>query len=74
VDDSFRETLTRQFGLDKPLWWQYLRYCGEALTAGDQFYRNKGQRCRTPQHGENGQQALACCQQLSVGSAILWQF
>ncbi|MCB3519612.1 ABC transporter permease, partial [Klebsiella variicola] len=32
VDDSFRETLTRQFGLDKPLWWQYLRYCGEALT------------------------------------------
>ncbi len=32
VDDSFRETLTRQFGLDKPLWLQYLRYCGEALT------------------------------------------
>jgi peptide/nickel transport system permease protein len=30
--NSFRETLTRQFGLDKPLWWQYLRYCGEALT------------------------------------------
>lgn len=31
VDDSFAE-LTRQFGLDKPLCWQYLRYCGEALT------------------------------------------
>lgn len=31
VDDAYRAELTRQFGLDQPLWIQYLRYCAQAL-------------------------------------------
>jgi len=31
VDDAYRATLIAQFGLDKPVWLQYLRYCGQAL-------------------------------------------
>ncbi|MDR3434857.1 MAG: ABC transporter permease [Rouxiella aceris] len=32
VDDAFRATLTRQFGLDQPLWLQYVHYCARALV------------------------------------------
>ncbi|HHG8771739.1 TPA: ABC transporter permease [Raoultella planticola] len=32
VDPAFRAELVRQFGLDQPLWIQYLRYCGQALS------------------------------------------
>lgn len=31
VDEALRAELTRQFGLDRPLWIQYLRYCSQAL-------------------------------------------
>ncbi len=31
VDEAYRATLTRHFGLDQPLWFQYARYCGHAL-------------------------------------------
>lgn len=32
VDPAFRAELIRKFGLDQPLWVQYLRYCGQALS------------------------------------------
>ncbi|MCY9848361.1 ABC transporter permease [Pectobacterium jejuense] len=31
VDEAYRAVLIKQFGLDQPLWVQYLRYCGQAL-------------------------------------------
>lgn len=31
VDEAYRAVLIKQFGLDQPLWVQYLRYCGHAL-------------------------------------------
>ncbi|MCG8709875.1 ABC transporter permease [Brenneria sp. 4F2] len=31
VDAAYRSALIQQFGLDQPLWMQYLRYCGQAL-------------------------------------------
>ncbi|UVO08901.1 ABC transporter permease [Pectobacterium polonicum] len=31
VDAAYRAVLIKQFGLDQPLWVQYLRYCGQAL-------------------------------------------
>ncbi|MBI0458897.1 ABC transporter permease, partial [Dickeya dianthicola] len=31
VDAAYRAALIKQFGLDQPLWMQYLRYCGQAL-------------------------------------------
>ncbi|GKV77558.1 ABC transporter permease [Pectobacterium carotovorum subsp. carotovorum] len=31
VDEAYRAVLVKQFGLDQPLWVQYLRYCGQAL-------------------------------------------
>ncbi|WJM79389.1 ABC transporter permease [Pectobacterium brasiliense] len=31
VDEAYRAVLINQFGLDQPLWVQYLRYCGQAL-------------------------------------------
>ena len=31
VDEAYRAVLTKQFGLDQPLWVQYLRYCWQAL-------------------------------------------
>ncbi|QTF10163.1 ABC transporter permease [Brenneria izadpanahii] len=31
VDDAYRTALAQQFGLDQPLWMQYLRYCAQAL-------------------------------------------
>ncbi|ADM96698.1 ABC transporter, permease protein [Dickeya dadantii 3937] len=31
VDGAYRAALIKQFGLDQPLWMQYLRYCGQAL-------------------------------------------
>ncbi|MEI7191928.1 ABC transporter permease [Pectobacterium brasiliense] len=31
VDEAYRTVLIKQFGLDQPLWVQYLRYCGQAL-------------------------------------------
>lgn len=42
VDETFRAELVRQFGLDQPLWIQYLRYCGQALL-GDlgQSYQHR---------------------------------
>ncbi len=32
VDDAFRAQLTHEFGLDQPLWMQYLHYIGHALV------------------------------------------
>ena len=32
VDAGYREVLVHQFGLDQPLWMQYVRYCASALT------------------------------------------
>ncbi|MDX5628464.1 MULTISPECIES: ABC transporter permease [unclassified Brenneria] len=39
VDEAFRAELVQQFGLDQPLWMQYLRYCGQALSGdlGDSY-------------------------------------
>jgi len=39
VDDAYRAVLTAKFGLDKPVWLQYLRYCGQALIGhfGDSY-------------------------------------
>ncbi|AIK12354.1 ABC transporter permease [Pectobacterium carotovorum subsp. carotovorum] len=31
VDEAYRAVLIKQFGLDQPLWVQYLRYCWQAL-------------------------------------------
>lgn len=31
VDEAYRGVLIKQFGLDQPLWVQYLRYCWQAL-------------------------------------------
>ncbi|ACS87240.1 ABC transporter permease [Musicola paradisiaca] len=31
VDEAYRMALIHQFGLDQPLWMQYLRYCQQAL-------------------------------------------
>lgn len=31
VDEAYRAVLIKQFGLDQPLWMQYLRYCWQAL-------------------------------------------
>ncbi|TCV07625.1 peptide/nickel transport system permease protein [Samsonia erythrinae] len=31
VDEAYRAALTKQFGLDQPLWIQYVRYCAQAL-------------------------------------------
>ncbi|MCU5772272.1 ABC transporter permease [Erwiniaceae bacterium BAC15a-03b] len=32
VDEAWRNELIQQFGLDQPLWMQYLQYCGRALS------------------------------------------
>lgn len=39
VDDAFRATLIARYGLDQPLWLQYLHYCGQALLGhfGDSY-------------------------------------
>lgn len=39
VEDDYRAELTHRFGLDQPVWLQYLRYCGQALSGhlGDSY-------------------------------------